>query len=233
VAEPLPTILIPGLLCSPRLYAAQLPTLWRYGPVIIADHTRADSVAGIASQILASAPPRFALAGLSMGGYVSFEILRQAPERVAKLALLDSQARPDTPEQSERRRSLIALARKGHFRQAAEALFPSMVHPARAEDEVLKALWLEMADHVGTEGFVRQQTAIMNRPDSRPDLAGIDCPSLVLVGEEDQLTPPDRAREMADTMPNAQLALVAGSGHLSTLEQPEAVTAAMAAWLDI
>lgn len=231
MAETLPIVLIPGLLCSPRLYAEQLPALWRHGPVMVADHTRADSMAGIAAQILAAAPPRFALAGLSMGGYVSFEILRQAPERVVKLALLDTQARPDTPEQSERRQSLIALARQGRFGQAAQLLFPSMVHPDRTEDEALKALWLRMAEDVGIEGFVRQQTAIMRRPDSRPDLRNISCPTLVVVGEADQLTPEDRAREMADRIAGAELAVIPAAGHLSPVEAPAAVTAALEQWL--
>src|SRR6266540_1711387 len=105
----LPIVLLPGLLCSPRLYGEQLAALWRLGPVLIADHTRHDSMAAITRGILATAPPRFALAGLSMGGYLAFELMRQAPERVAGLALLDSSARPDTPAQSQRRRALIAL----------------------------------------------------------------------------------------------------------------------------
>jgi pimeloyl-ACP methyl ester carboxylesterase len=102
MTEPTPILLIPGLLCSPRLYAGQVPQLWRLGPVTIADHTRDDSMRALAQRILASAPPRFALIGLSMGGYISFEIMRQSPERVAKLALLDTSPRPDTPQQSSR-----------------------------------------------------------------------------------------------------------------------------------
>ncbi|HLY53085.1 MAG TPA: alpha/beta hydrolase, partial [Steroidobacteraceae bacterium] len=105
MSESLPLVMIPGLLDSARLYARQLPELWRLGPVMVADHTRDDSIAGIARRILANAPPRFALAGLSMGGYICFEILRQAPGRVAKLALLDTSARADTPEASAMRRS--------------------------------------------------------------------------------------------------------------------------------
>ena len=103
-ADALPVVLVPGLLTSPRLYGPQLPMLWQSGPTVIADNTRDDSMAAIASSILAAAPPRFALVGLSMGGYISFEIMRQAPGRVAKLALLNTSARPDTSEQTERRR---------------------------------------------------------------------------------------------------------------------------------
>ena len=104
----LPIVLIPGLTCTARLYAEQIPALWPFGPVTVADHRRDDSMAAIARRILAAAPPRFALAGLSMGGYIAFEIMRQAPERVVKLALLDTGARGDTPEQTERRQILMA-----------------------------------------------------------------------------------------------------------------------------
>src|SRR5215467_3437897 len=103
MAEPLPVVLIPGLNCSARLYAEQIPALWRFGPVQVADHTRDDTMAAIAERILAAAPPRFALAGLSMGGYIALEIVRHAPQRIARLALLDTGARADTPEQTARR----------------------------------------------------------------------------------------------------------------------------------
>ena len=122
MAGPLPILLIPGLLVTLRLYERQLPALWRLGPVTVADHTRDDTVAGIAVRILDGAPPRFALAGLSMGGYVALEILRQAPERVARLALLDTSARPDTPEQTRRRLGQIDLARSGRFGEIADQL---------------------------------------------------------------------------------------------------------------
>jgi pimeloyl-ACP methyl ester carboxylesterase len=227
----LPTVLIPGLACSARLYAEQIPALWRYGPVMVADHTRQDSMAAIAASILAEAPPRFALAGLSMGGYLCFEILRQAPQRVARLVLLDTQARPDTPEQTERRKAQAAIALEGRLAEVVDRqLYPNLVHPARADDEVLRALNLKMAQEVGAEAFARQQSAIMGRPDSRPGLSAIACPTLVLVGDEDRITPPDRAHEMAAAIPGAQLVVIPGAGHLSTLEQPEAVAAALEGW---
>ena len=124
MAEPLPIVLVPGLLTSPRLYANQLPALWQHGPVTIADNTRDDTMAAIAGRILADAPPRFALAGLSMGGYICFEIVRQAPDRVDRLALLDTSARPDTPEVTERRQAQIALARGGRLGEVADQQFP-------------------------------------------------------------------------------------------------------------
>jgi pimeloyl-ACP methyl ester carboxylesterase len=232
MAETLPIVLVPGLLCTPRLYAEQIPALWRHGPVTIADHVRDDSMAGIAARILAAAPPRFALAGLSMGGYIAFEILRQAPERVARLALLDTQARPDTPEQSERRRAQVALARAGKMAEVVDQQYPLMVQRRRLGDHGLRALVLQMAEEIGAAGFARQQDAIIGRPDSRPGLAQIACPTLVLVGEDDELTPPDRAREIAEAIPHARLVVVPDSGHLSTLEQPDAVTAALETWIE-
>ena len=108
--NPMPILLVPGLACSPRIFAPVIPALWRFGPVTVANHIRDDNMGAIARRILAEAPPRFALAGHSMGGYIAFEIMRQAPERVAKLALMNTQARPDTPEASERRRGQIARA---------------------------------------------------------------------------------------------------------------------------
>ncbi len=232
MAVPSPIVLIPGLACTPRLYAEQIPELWRRGPVTVADHTRDDSMTAIAARILASAPPSFALAGLSMGGYIAFEIMRQAPERVERLALLDTAARPDSPEQSERRHSQIALAQAGRLKDVVEQLYPLFVGPTRRGDEGLKRLVHLMAEETGADALMRQQTAILGRPDSRPGLGAIACPTLVLVGDSDELTPPDRAREMADAIPGARLAVIADSGHLSTLEQPGAVTAALVDWLE-
>jgi pimeloyl-ACP methyl ester carboxylesterase len=230
MSEPLPTLLLPGLLASARLYAAQIPVLWQFGPVMLADHRRDDSMAGIARRILQQAPPRFALVGLSMGGYIAFELLRQAPARVARLALLDTTARPDSPEQSARRRTLMELAGGGRFDEIADLMYPGFVAPERIDDQALRAQVRSMAAETGAEAFIRQQTAIMQRCDSRPDLAAIACPTLVLVGDADQLTPPDRAQEIAAGIRGAQLVVVPASGHLSTLEQPERVNAALVDW---
>jgi pimeloyl-ACP methyl ester carboxylesterase len=227
MAESLPIVFIPGLLASPRLYGEQIPELWRLGPVTVADHTRDESMAAIARRILSSAPPRFALVGLSMGGYISFEILRQAPERVVKLALLDTTARPDLPEQSEQRRAQIELARSGRFAEVPDMLFPRFVHRMHRNNESLRGVVRTMASEVGPDGFMRQQTANMGRPDSRPSLAAIRCPTLVLVGDGDELTPPDRAAEMANGITGARLVTVPECGHLSTLEQPHHVTRAL------
>jgi pimeloyl-ACP methyl ester carboxylesterase len=231
VAAPLPIVLVPGLLTSPRLFSAQLPAVWRHGPVTIADNTRDDTIAAIASRILAHAPPRFALAGLSMGGYISLEIVRQAPDRIDRLALLDTSARPDTTELTERRQAQIALARGGRFAEIADQQFPLLVHPSRHGDPSARDLVRLMADETGPDAFIRQQQAIMGRVDSRPGLGAIDRPTLVLVGDSDQLTPPELSAEIAGSIPGARLVVVAGAGHLSTLDQPEQVTRALVAWL--
>lgn len=231
MADPIPTLLVPGLNCSARLYAAQIPALWQFGPVMVADHTRDDSMGAIAARILAAAPPRFALLGLSMGGYVGWEILRQAHDRVVRLAVLDSGARADRPEQKTRRDEQIALARSGRFGEIADMLFPMLVHRDRHGDEGLRQTARQMAAETGAEAFARQQTAIRERVDSRPDLPRISCPTLVLCGEEDELTPLALAQEMAQAIPGARLVSVPHCGHLSTLEQPDAVNRALTQWL--
>ena len=225
-------VLVPGLVCTAELFAAQLPALWTRGPVTVASTLGGDSMAAIAADILAQAPPRFALAGLSMGGYVAFEILRMAPERVERLALLDTSPRPDAPEQSERRRGLMARLDLEAFEAVIEPVLRGLPAPARREDEALFQTNLRMAQAVGPDGFRRQTRAIIGRADSRPDLAGISIPTLVLVGDQDAVTPPEIAREMADAIPDARLSVIADSGHVSTLEQPETVTAALIDWLD-
>jgi pimeloyl-ACP methyl ester carboxylesterase len=227
----LPIVLVPGLNCSARLYAEQVPELWGFGPVTIVDHRRDDNVAAIAKRILATAPPRFALVGLSMGGYIALAIVREAPERVARLALLDTSARPDTAEQSERRRGMIALAEGGRFSELPDLLFPVFVHRNRQGDETLRAIVRTMAEETGPQAFVRQQRAIMTRPDCRPQLASIRCPTLVLVGDGDELTPPALSQEIHAGVSGSRLVTVPDCGHLSTLERPEPVNQALVEWL--
>jgi len=228
----LPIVLVPGLNCSARLYAEQIPVLWRFGPVTVADHTRDDSMTAIARRILAAAPPRFALAGLSMGGYIAFEIMRQAPQRVAKLALLDTWARAETPQQTKERLPRIELAKRGRMAEAADIQFPQLVHRDRLGDEAVKRLVRTMAEETGAAAFLRQQHAIMTRPDSRPGLAAISCPTLVLVGDSDALTTPASAREIAAGIAGSRLVVIPQCGHLSTIERPEAVTKALVEWLE-
>jgi pimeloyl-ACP methyl ester carboxylesterase len=231
--DPLPVMLVPGLLCSARLYAGQIAALWRFGPVTVADHRHDDTMEAIARRILDTAPPRFALAGLSMGGYIALSIVRLAPERVDRIALLDTSARPDTPQQSERRRVLIALAQSGRFAEIADLLWPIFVHRDRQGDTELHGIVRTMAEETGAEVFVRQQHAIMTRPDARPMLGSIKCPALLLVGDGDELTPPELSQEIAAAVAGARLVTVPNCGHLSTLERPDAVNRALAEWMAV
>jgi pimeloyl-ACP methyl ester carboxylesterase len=228
----LPIVLVPGLNCSARLYAEQIPALWRFGPVTVADHRRDDSMSAIAQRILATAPPRFALAGLSLGGYIALEMARQAPERVARLALLDTSARPETPEQTKVRMPLIALAQRGRFAEIADIQFPGFVHRDRHGDETLRRLVRAMAEETGPEAFVRQQQAIMSRQDARPGLAAISCPTVVIVGDGDELTPPVLAQEIAAGIRGSRLVTIPDCGHLSTMERPQAVNQTLVEWLE-
>jgi pimeloyl-ACP methyl ester carboxylesterase len=201
--------------------------------VTVANHIRDDNMAVIARRILAEAPPRFALAGHSMGGYIAFEIFRQAPDRVAKLALINTQARPDTPETTERRRGQIARARAGEFHAVIDELFPIFVHPSRREDASLRQLVHDMGDDIGADAFVRQQTAVISRADSRPTLATIRCPTLVLTSDEDHTVPNSLSVEIANGIFGAKLTIIANCGHLSQHEQPQAVAGALTEWLQI
>jgi pimeloyl-ACP methyl ester carboxylesterase len=225
----MPILLVPGLVSSPRIYSPV--DLWRFGPVTVANHIRDDHMALIARRILAEAPLRFALAGHSMGGYIAFEIMRQAPDRVAKLALLNTQARPDTPEATARRRTMIARAKGGEYHAVLDELFSGFVHPSRRADTDLRRLVHDMGADVGLEGFVRQQEAILSRPDSRPMLAAIKCPTLVLSGDEDNTIPNALSVEMADNIHHAKLVILPNCGHLPQLEQPQATAEALAEWL--
>jgi pimeloyl-ACP methyl ester carboxylesterase len=229
--EPIPIVVVPGLMCSARLYAEQIPMLWQFGPVTVADHRRDDTMEAIAQRILRSAPDRFALIGLSMGGYIASAILRLAPDRVAKLALLDTSARADLPERVEARRALIAMAEQGSLDQLVELHFPQFVHKNRRQDASLKRIVQLMAEETGPQAYVRQQNAIIGREDWRDLLSSIRCPTVVIVGEEDEMTPPKLAQEIATGIPRARLAVVADSGHLTTLERPAEVNAVLTKWL--
>jgi pimeloyl-ACP methyl ester carboxylesterase len=227
----LPLLLVPGLTCSARLYGPQVAALWPLAPVMIPDHRQDDHIDAVARRILDNAPPRFSLAGLSMGGYIAFSMMRQAPERIARLALLDTSARADTPEQTAMRNNQIAMAQADRFAEIVDLSMPRFVHPARQNDVSVTSVVRRMAEETGVDAFIRQLKAIMSRPDSRPMLGSIRCPTLVLVGDADAATPPELSREIAAGIPGATLVVVPDCAHLSTLEQPEAVNAALAEWL--
>lgn len=232
MAEVLPVVLVPGLTCSARLWEPQIEALWPLGPVMVADHRRDASMEAIAKRVLASAPPSFALAGLSMGGYIAFAMMRLAPERIAKLALLDTSARPDTPEQTAGRKTQIAMAQSGRYGEIPALSIPRYLHRDRQNDKALTSLVVTMCEETGAEAFVRQLQAIMARPDSRPLLASIKCLTLVLVGDGDIATPPALNKEIADGIAGSRYVVVPHCGHLSTLEQPGTVNAVMREWLE-
>jgi pimeloyl-ACP methyl ester carboxylesterase len=224
-------VLVPGLLCTAALWAPQIAALGDIADCMVANHRRHRTMKGIARSILAAAPKRFALAGLSMGGYIAYEILRQAPERVERLALLDTGCRADTPERTASRRALLANAKRRGVRWAQEFLMPVLIHKARLDDKPLVDTILQMAVDTGLAAFDRQEAALIGRPDSRTLLPSIRCRTLVIVGQEDALTPIETAREIAKGIPGAKLKNIPNCGHLSTLEQPKAVNRALRAWL--
>ncbi|WP_289035287.1 alpha/beta fold hydrolase [uncultured Roseibium sp.] len=225
-----PIVFIPGLLCTEILFAPQI-VAFADRPLLVADHRQHDSIAAIAASILENAPEWFALAGLSMGGYIAMEIMRVAPERVTRLALLDTNPRPDTPDQIKRREFLIKLTEKKGFTKIPHLLYPGFVHADLENDEAMKATVVEMANETGAEAFIRQMKAVIGRIDSRPRLPDITCPTLVLVGDGDTLTPPDLSREIHAAIPDSRLAVIEGCGHLATLEAPDAVTAELKRWI--
>ncbi len=223
-------LFIPGFTCTPDLWAPQIAALAPRFDCRVADHTKSDSMAGIVQDILRAAPAKFMLCGLSMGGYLAFELMRQAPERVTKLALLDTQATPESEQQRTNRAERVRIAREQGMDALSDLVWESFVHPARYEDEPLRARVRQMASDTGFDAFLRQATAISSRPDSRPGMSKIACPTLVLAGAQDQLTPPDKAREIADAIKGANLAIVPDCGHISTLEKPRSVNAALDAF---
>jgi pimeloyl-ACP methyl ester carboxylesterase len=226
-------VFIPGLLCDAALWGPQVEGLADLGDFWIPDLRTQTSIREMADTILEQSPfTGFALAGLSMGGYVALDIMRRAPGRVTRLALLDTRATPDTPEESERRRDLMRLAQiERGFTPVTNRLLPLLVHPSRTQDAPLVSVIRGMAERTGIDGFVRQQTAIIGRPDSRPGLKDIRAPTLILCGREDAITPLRLHEEMAQAIPGATLVLVEQCGHLSTLERPVEVNRALRDWL--
>jgi len=228
---PRPLVLLPGLLNTRRLYQRQIADLADLAEPIVPELWHHDSIGAMAEATLKMAPERFALAGFSMGGYVSFEILRRAPQRVTHLALMDTQATPDTPEATARRRGFIEQTRLGRFHGVQPSLLPQIVHREHLDDQSIVQPIVEMAAEVGADGFCRSQTAMIARADSRPLLVHIRQPTLVLVGRQDIATPLVRAQEMAADIVHSQLVVIDKCGHMSPLEKPAEVSAAMRRWL--
>ena len=225
-------LLLPGLLCDGRLWRDQIEAFSASRRVVVACLTGHDSIAAVAEAAIAGLDGPLAVAGLSMGGYVALESFAQAPRRITRLALLDTRATAESPEDRARRGQLVALVqRERGFAALTKQLLPLMVHASRLGDPALTGTIRDMAARVGVEAYARQQAAIVSRRDFRPGLRHVDVPTLVLCGREDQITPLAGSEEMAAAIPGARLVVPGQCGHMSTLESPDAVNAALRDWL--
>lgn len=216
-------ILLPGQLCDEALWAPQVRDLADIADILVADLTLDDTVEAMADRVLARAAPRFALGALSLGGYVAQEIATRVPARVARLALMSTSARADTVAQSDRREQTVRAARIGVFKGVTARFLPTILHPAHAADPEIAEIVLAMTERVGRRAFERQQAAAIDRPDFRSLLGGIACPTLVVGGREDRVTPPPLQQEIAAGIPGARLEILEKCGHLAPLEQPQVV----------
>ncbi|PRY25537.1 pimeloyl-ACP methyl ester carboxylesterase [Aliiruegeria haliotis] len=227
-----PLVLLPGMMCDARLFWPQLLHFGSRRAVMVAPVTGASSIGAIAASVLEAAPRRFALAGLSMGGIVAMEVLRRAPERVTRIALMDTNPLPETPQVAAAREPQIVAARTGRLLEVMrEEMKPRYLAPGPRRSDVL-SLVMEMAEALGPEIFISQSRALQRRPDQQKTLRTTRVPTLVLCGEHDALCPVKRHEFMAELIPNATLEIIPDAGHLPTLEQPDATSAALEAWLD-
>ncbi len=224
----LPIVLASGQLLTRDCWAPQLA---RWPDAILADHTRDETIAGMADTLLAAAPDRFALVAHAMGGFVAFEVMRRAPERVAKLVLIATLASADGPAQTARRQGYIDLVDAGRFDQVIEERIPMLLAPQNRADPALTGVARRMAADTGAETFLRQQRALMARIDSRPALGDIAAPTLLIWGDQDGIISRVHQDEMLAAIPGATLEVVAGAGHLVTLEALEVVNGLLEAFL--
>ncbi|WP_371170084.1 alpha/beta fold hydrolase [Aliiroseovarius sp. 2305UL8-7] len=227
-----PLVLLPGMMCDARLFAPQIAAFSGRRTVICAPISGRSSIEELASDILADSPPRFALAGLSMGGIVAMEILRQAPERVERIALLDTNPLAETDEVKARRFPQMMAVKEGNLSTIMrDEMKPHYLSDGPRRGEVLD-LCMDMALGLGPHVFLNQSRALMDRQDQTDALRNVAVPALVLCGREDTLCPVSRHELMADLIPDANLEIVDGAGHLPTLEQPQKTNAALARWLE-
>lgn len=224
-------LLIPSQLCTAAVWQHQIDALSALARIFVANHRDGDSMAGLARSILAVAPRRFALAAHGMGGFIAFEMWRQAPERIERMALFDTLATPDTPQQIARREGYAELVRHGRFAQVIEERLPILFHPDRQGDARLLAVARAMATETGPAAFLRQQKAIIDRPDSRATLATFTCPVMVVVGRQDRITAVSDAAAIAGAINGARLEVVEDCGHLVSLEQPQRTNELLDRWL--
>ncbi|HZY19920.1 MAG TPA: alpha/beta hydrolase [Ramlibacter sp.] len=225
-------VLLPGLAADARMWRDQLPALARWRPVVTDVHMRHPTVAEMAAALLVRHPGPLVLCGASMGGIVAMEVARQAPTRVAGLALLGTTAQPETDEMRQVRERAIALFSQGRVADVIEPNAAMAFHPDHAQDADLVGRYLAFVLQAGGEQLVRQNRAIVERPDARPHLARLRCPTLVVCGEDDQLTPAERSREIASLVPHARLVLLPRCGHMLTMEQPQTVNTLLREWLE-
>lgn len=227
----LPIVLITGQLLTDAVWAP-LRTAWAGREVSVADNQHEDTIAGFARRLLDDAPPRFVLVAHAMGGFVAFEVLRRAPERVAKLVLISTLASADGPAQTARRQGYIDLVESGRFDSVVEERIPILFPPHRREDPDLLRIARQMAADTGADTFLRQQRALMARIDSRPRLHEITVPTLLLWGDGDGITSRAQHEEIAAAIPGARLEVIAGAGHLPMLEEPEQVSTVLTRFVD-
>ncbi len=226
-----PIVLMTGQLLTDAVWAP-LQAAWSNRDVSIADNRHGNSIADFAQRLLAQAPPQFVLIAHAMGGFVAFEVMRQAPERVTKLVLISTLAAADGPAQTMRRQGYIDLVESGRFDQVVEERIPILFPPDRRDDAVLLNLAREMAADTGPETFLRQQRALMNRIDSRPWLHEITVPTLAIWGDGDGITTRAQHEEIAAAIPGARLAVISGAGHLPMLEMPDQVIPVLTEFVD-
>jgi pimeloyl-ACP methyl ester carboxylesterase len=225
-------VLLPGLACDERLWEAQLPALPSAFGARVSDVQRHhDTIEGMAAAVLREHDGPLVLCGASMGGMVAMEAARQAPERIAGLALLGTSARPETPEMFTLREDAIAYFERGELRDVIEPNAYFAFHPTQAADPAMVQRYLDIVLGAGAEQLIRQNRAVMRRPDARQHLSSVRAPVLLLCGDSDRLAAPECTRELAALMPHADVVWIAECGHMLTMEKPEQVNAALNAWL--
>jgi pimeloyl-ACP methyl ester carboxylesterase len=228
----LPLLLLPGMMCDARLFAPQVEVLSQHAPVMVGEIGGHDNMAALAQAVLADAPPVFALGGLSMGGIVAMEMIRQAPERVAKLCLMDTNPMAEVEAVKLRRAPQIAKAREGQLEHVMrDEMKPNYLTNGPHRAAILD-LCMGMALGLGADAFVRQSIALRDRPDQCDTLRGVTVPTLVLCGREDSLCPIARHELMHELVGGSVLEIIEGAGHLPTLEQPQQTTAALRRWME-
>lgn len=227
----IPLLLLPGTLCNEKLWEHQLAYLKDIASITVGDLTQNNTIEGMASSVLDKAPENFALAGLSLGGMVAIEIMRQAPERVTQLALLDTNPRPPTDAQIETWHKFIRISKEGNFTSITrDYLMPGLIRPANQNTSLVQKI-IDMAEEVGADAMERQMTALMYRPDALEVLSTISCPVSVMVGEEDSVCPVEMSNEIVREIPNSNLTVIKDAGHLSSLDNPLEVSRKLRDWL--